>query len=320
MSYVRRLPSGKWQATMLGPDGRKHTRTDRLKSVVTTWAAQQEATPRGERRDPRRGDVRVAEWRARYAAAHAGKASAPRNASLWAVHCAPKWACWRMSAVTRMEAQAWVGELAETASQRDGGPLSAATVHATVRVMSSMFRAAVRDQVVSSNPFSSLSLTPVEPQPVFFYEPGEAAALYAAAGALGDQWRVMTELGMQSGLRFEELAGLHGHRVDWLRGRLEVVDVMTRRGLRQWPKSRKSHRTAPLPPQLLEDDVEPDDRPGPRPAWCSPRPLAAQCITPTSVPGCGIRRSRPRASGCSRLGCMRHTAASLAGAGRRPAV
>jgi integrase len=61
------------------------------------------------------------------------------------------------------------------------------------------------------------------------------------------------ELGMQAGLRFEELAGLHGHRVDWLRGRIEVVDVMTRNGLRQWPKSRKSHRTVPVPPGLLEE-------------------------------------------------------------------
>ncbi len=46
--------------------------------------------------------------------------------------------------------------------------------------------------------------------------------------------------------------GLHGHRVDWLRGRIEVVDVMTRRGLRQWPKLKRSHRVVPLSPGLLE--------------------------------------------------------------------
>jgi integrase len=47
-------------------------------------------------------------------------------------------------------------------------------------------------------------------------------------------------------------SGLHGHRVDWLRGRLTVVDVMTRQGLRQWPKSKKSHRTVPVPPPAME--------------------------------------------------------------------
>jgi integrase len=100
--------------------------------------------------------------------------------------------------------------------------------------------------------FAELSLPPVEPQPVFFCEPDEAAALYAAAGDLDERWRTLVELGMQAGLRFEELAGPHGHRVDWLRGRLEVVDVMTRRGLRQWPKSRNSHRTVPVPAAVLE--------------------------------------------------------------------
>jgi hypothetical protein len=34
MAYIRRLPSGKWQATVRGPDGRRHTATDPLKGVV----------------------------------------------------------------------------------------------------------------------------------------------------------------------------------------------------------------------------------------------------------------------------------------------
>lgn len=57
---------------------------------------------------------------------------------------------------------------------------------------------------------------------------------------------------MDVGLRPGEIFGLHGHRVDFLRGRLTVVDVMTRQGLRQWPKSKKSHRTVPVPPHVLE--------------------------------------------------------------------
>lgn len=96
-----------------------------------------------------------------------------------------------------MEAQAWVTELTQTRSQRDEDEVpSAATVRATVAVMSWLYRAAVRDDIVSTNPFSELSLPPVEPQPVFFYEPGEAAALYSAAGELDARWRTMTELDM----------------------------------------------------------------------------------------------------------------------------
>jgi hypothetical protein len=65
MSYIRRLPSGKWQATVRGPDGRKHTKTDPLKKVVRTWAAGQEAKfQQGDVRDPRAGDIRVGDWHA----------------------------------------------------------------------------------------------------------------------------------------------------------------------------------------------------------------------------------------------------------------
>ncbi|MGD0373637.1 MAG: site-specific integrase [Streptosporangiaceae bacterium] len=80
----------------------------------------------------------------------------------------------------------------------------------------------------------------------------EADALYEAAGATGAQWRTLIELGTQVGLRPGEMFGLHGHRVDWLRGRIEVVDVMTRAGLRQWPKSKRSHRVVPIPAAILE--------------------------------------------------------------------
>ena len=267
MSYLRKLPSGKWQATVRGPDGRRHTFADPLKSRARAWAAEQETRfTQGEVRDPRAGDVRVGDWYARYAAASGvEKITAAKNRSLWATHCAPKWASWRMSAITRMEAQAWVGDLRETRLARYRGrdvqagddvpTLSAATIADVVHIMSALFRAATKEHppVVLTNPFAELVLPVIEPRPVEFYEPDEAAALFDAIAELsGPKWRSLAELGMQVGLRPGEIFGLHGHRVDWMRGRLAVVDVMTRQGLRQWPKSKKSHRTVPVPPHVIE--------------------------------------------------------------------
>lgn len=62
----------------------------------------------------------------------------------------------------------------------------------------------------------------------------------------------MDLLGKEVGLRSGELYGLHGHRIDWLRGKIQVVDVMTRNGLGHWPKSKKSHRVVPMPGHILE--------------------------------------------------------------------
>ena len=277
MSYIRRLPSGKWQATVRGPDGRKHTKTDRLKTVVKTWADGQDHRFRqGDLRDPRAGEIRVAEWHGRMArAGRGGQVTAAKNTSLWRTHCEPRWAGWPMASVTRMEAQAWVAGLCETRVARwrgravqdtDDAPLlSAETIVAAVHLMGSLYRAAMKETppIVISNPFASLDLPVIEPRAVDFYEPTEAAALYEAAGAIGAKWRTMIELGMQTGLRLGELTGLHGHRVDWLRGRIEVIDVMTRQGLRQWPKSKRSHRTVPVPPGVTRGHVGADGRPRP---------------------------------------------------------
>ena len=277
MAYFRRLPSGKWQATVRGRDGRRHTQTDELKGVVRRWAAEQEALmARGEFRDPRLADIRIGTWHDRVAGASAGgTATKGKRASLWRTHCEREWAAWSMGAVTRMEAQEWVTRLMATPRQRKGragngdpAALSAETVAAAVHLMSSLYTVAMKETppLVTSNPFAGLDLPELPPRPVEFLERAEAEALYAAAEAIGRQWGTLAELGTEAGLRPGELYGLHGHRVDWLRGRLTVADVMTRDkslppacacsphcvGLRQWPKSKMSHRTIPVPPHILE--------------------------------------------------------------------
>lgn len=324
MSYIRKLPSGKWQATVRGPDGRKHTRADRLKSAVRVWATEQESKfAQGDVRDPRAGEVRVGTWHERVTRAGGGEAvTAVKNRSLWAVHCEPKWAPWPMSAVTRMEAQAWATGLSKTRVGRHRGRivpdgsdvpfLSAESVAAIVHVMSSLYRVAMKEDppLVLSNPFAELELPEISPRAIDFYEPDEAEALYEAIGRLaGPGWRTFAELGMDVGLRLGELAGLHGHRVDWLRGKLTVVDVMTRLGLRQWPKSKRSHRVVPVPPVTLEGMsvllagrerdglVFTDTKGGP----VSDRNFANRVWFP-AVRAAGVRRFPPR--------IMRHTAAS----------
>jgi integrase len=251
------------------------------------------------------------------------KITAAKNRSLWLTHCEPKWANWRMSAITRMEAQGWVAELHQTRLARHRGrdvqadnegvpKLSAATIADVVHIMSALFRAAIREQppVVLTNPFADLDLPVIEPRPVEFYEPDEAVALFEAIEQLsGPKWRTLAELGMQVGLRPGEIFGLHGHRVDWMRGKLTVVDVMTRQGLRQWPKSKKSHRTVPVPPRTIEGmSVLMAGRPRDALVFTAPEggPVTDEHfrnrVWYPAVKAAGVRRFVPRV--------MRHTAAS----------
>ncbi|MGH3300371.1 MAG: hypothetical protein ACRDOK_01605 [Streptosporangiaceae bacterium] len=268
MAYVRRLPSGKWQATVRDRSGKRHTATDPLKGVVRKWAAEQEAAvARGAFRDPRLGDIKVGAWHDRVSRVRGIEAvTQAKNASLWRTHCKGHWEDWPMSAVARLEAQAWADQLGSTRRARHQGRavqsgdkdvpvLAPATIRDIVFLMSNLYKLAMREDppLVISNPFSDLELPEVRPHGVDFLERDEAEALYAAVMlTAGPGMRVYAELGTTVGLRTGEMNGLHGHRVDWLRSQITVVDVMTRLGLREHPKSRKSHRVVPVPAHILE--------------------------------------------------------------------
>jgi integrase len=324
MAYYRRLPSGLWQATVRGRDGKRHTKTDKLKSVVKQWATEQEAAiARGEFRDPRIGDIRVGDWHRRVAAARATDAATrSKHSSLWTTHCEPQWAGWPMSAITRMEAQEWVNRLRVTRRARHKGravtdesedvpAIGAETVGAAVHLMSQLYAIAMKETppIVTANPFAGLELPVIRPHEIDFLERDEAEALYVAAGAIGARWRTLIELGTEVGLRPGELYGLHGHRVDWLRGKIQVIDVMTRNGLRRWPKSKKSHRVVPAPAHIMEGmSALMAGRPRDGLVFTAPEGGPVEDgnfrdrVWYPAVKAAGIRRFPPR--------IMRHTAAS----------
>ena len=113
MAYIRKLPSGLWQATVRHPSGRRITQTDELKGRVQKWARDLEAQfDRGELRDPRAGRITVAEWYRRWLDARAIEpVTEAKIRSFWRNHCEPKWATWPMDAVTRTDAEEWTKSL-----------------------------------------------------------------------------------------------------------------------------------------------------------------------------------------------------------------
>lgn len=322
MAYIRKLPSGKQQATVRHPNGDRISKTFGLKREAAEWARELEAGfARGDLRDPRSGHITVGEWYQRWTAARGvDPNTAAKVASAWRTHCEKQWAHWPMDTVTRMEAQGWANVVKAKRRARDKGVdgtsespvIAAATVHAVVHVMSALFDAACKERppIVLSNPFADLDLPTVPPSPIDFYTHDEAEALLAVLERHEQkQWAALVGLGMWVGLRPGEIFGLHGDRVAWLREQVEVTRVLTRAGIREYPKSRKSHRVVPIPPWQM-----------PRlSALMEGRPLSAAVFTAPkgglvddsdfrlrvwypAIEAAGIRRLPPRA--------MRHTAAS----------
>ncbi|MFI7467305.1 tyrosine-type recombinase/integrase [Nonomuraea sp. NPDC049646] len=264
MASYRQLPSGKWQATVYKPDGKRVTNTNRLKSVVKAWATDLEAKyARGEQRDPRAGEITIRDWYTKCLEMSGGELpTLDKQGSLWRTHCEPAWGDWPLNAVTREQAVAWAKSLRSkrraNVSRKSAGPaplLAPRTIHDIAFVMTALYKMAMeaRPPLIDHSPFEKLPLPKIEPGEIKFYERRQAYALYDAVEAhSGSLARLLVELGMDVGLRQGEIFGLHADQVDVIRQQIAVVHVMTRHGLRPYPKSRMSNRVVPVPPTVME--------------------------------------------------------------------
>ncbi|MCA1570805.1 MAG: site-specific integrase [Chloroflexi bacterium] len=242
MAHIRRLPSGKWSAVVRLPNGQRRSRSDPLRRVVVEWARQVEAdAARGRWRDPKSGRITVGEWHDRWWAARVvEQTTADTDEGFLRRHVLPQWGDWPLDAVTTMEVQGWVRRLS--------GELAPASVQRAHHLLSSMLKAAVVDQLIPANPCQHVNLPRVVKRAPRFFTHDEHERILAA---LDEPWSTIADLGAWCGLRWGEIAGLHGRRIDFLRGRLYVLDVMTPRGLRQHPKSSEAQREVPVPAHVL---------------------------------------------------------------------
>lgn len=256
MASFRKLPSGLWQATVRGPGKKRYTRTDKLKKVCQHWAEEKEAElRRGEWRDPRIGRITVGEWHERWWEARVvAETTALRDRKLLDRYILLHWKDWPLDSITRMEVEGWVKKLGKNGGRRRDGkpkPLGAPTVHLAYMVFSAMLRAAVGETppIIVSNPCHGVRLPAKPAKKRRYFTDDEQARILEH---LVEPYRTLVELSQWSGMRWEELAGLHGDDVDWLRELIEIRWVLTPLGLRPYPKSEDSDRIIPVPTHVMQ--------------------------------------------------------------------
>lgn len=110
-------------------------------------------------------------------------------------------------------------------------------------------RAAVADDLIAVSPCRNIELPAIVVKPPQWFTHDQEQSIL---DELPSPWRTMRLLGFYAGLRWGELAGLHRHWIDQRRTRLFVVEVNTKSGIKEYPKSSKSRREAPLQPHVLE--------------------------------------------------------------------
>jgi len=267
MPYLRRLPSGKWQATIRGADGKKHTKTDPLKKVVKDWAAEEETkVAQGRWRDPRQGRQTVGEWCAKWSAARVVEPSTRRgDTSTLKHHILPYWRDWRLFTITALDVQQWVRQL-----QKDGR--NAPTVRKAYNLLATMLKDAVTAGVLSESPCRDIDRPATVPKlPAWFTREQvdrirselEHPTRVSPGGRRPGQHRsasVMVELMCCVGLRFGEATALvggdrpDGNPVDWLRGRVRIIGALDQNGRwKEYPKTSRSRREVPAPAHCLAE-------------------------------------------------------------------
>lgn len=288
MPSFRRLKSGKHQATVLLPirlpNGRQKraTKTHPSKVVVREWATKLEADiDAGRFVDPRAGDVTLRGFYDRWSRTRVvADATSAKTESFWRTHVDRAWGGHPLTTITRPALRAWVKRLAEEecpvcygtpgvsrsgvlVKHTDkagrscpgvGKPpgLGGWTIQGVVSTLSAILSAAADDGMIAANPVPGLTLPRVDAKPIFFWTKPDAQRLVEALGEHG----LMCDLDLHVGLRWGELAGLRRRYLDLDHGLIHVVGVQTRTGWREYPKSKMSRRTVPVPPRLRDSLAE----------------------------------------------------------------
>jgi len=251
MPYVRKLPSGKWAATVRLPDGSRPTETFDLKGQADAWANDLAADARrGDWIDPRAGDISIGEWQERcHNARTLEYASRKRDESHWRVHVKPRWQGVPIGSVLKVDVKTWINEMKEAG-------VGAATIHGAHGVLLALMELAVDARLRRDNPARRVGLPQRDAHFDRVLAPDEDELLMAS---LDRQFprrpdaRLFCELLEYSGLRYEEAAAIDRDHVDMRRQLINIGPVLERNGtIRAYPKSPAGVRPVPV-----DDDIWP---------------------------------------------------------------
>lgn len=293
MSSIAKRPDGSWRARYRDASGREHSKHHARKVDAQRWL--DEATAglvTGQWVDPRSGRITFKEYAESWRAMQVHRpSSAAHVETMLRRHAYPVLGDLPLSSVVPSAIQAWV----------KGMTLAPSTVGVVHGIVAGIFRAAIRDRRIASNPCEGTKLPRQQRARV---EPLSLEQVVALADKAPPGWRAAVVLGAGAGLRNGEALGLTVDRIDFLRRSLlidrQLVTVTGQAPTFGPPKTTASVRTIPLPPVVGEElarhvkdygtgsdgllFVAPDGKPMTRTAfghlW---RPLVAEAKVPTGT-------------------------------------
>jgi integrase len=247
MASIQKRPDGQWRARYRDPSSREHAKHFARKVDAQQWIDEQTAAiVTGQYVDPKAGRVTFREYAERWRAGQVHRPTTRAHVeTMLRRHAYPVLGDRPLSSVRPSDVQAWAAGLAATLAPRTVG-----TLHG---IVSGIFRAAVRDRLIVSNPCEGTRLPKVSKARV---EPLPLDVVRALEDALPGRYRALVTVAAGTGLRQGECFGLTVDRVDFLRRVVTVdrqlVTVAGREPFLAPPKTSASVRTVPLPQAVLD--------------------------------------------------------------------
>ena len=247
---VRRLPSGRWQARYRDTSGHEHTApiTFTTKNEASRYLATVETdVMRGDWIDHRLGRIEFDRWVRQWqeTTVNLRPSTRARDDSYLRSLILPTFASTLLSDIDHLSVRAWVASL--SASGR-----SPATVVKAAQILAKIMASAVDAGLIASSPCLRVRLPKIEREEMRFLTPAQVTTL---ADTIDHRYRAAVLVAAYGGLRAGELFGLQGARVDLLRRRIEISEIVVEvRGKLTFgpPKTRAGRRNVPIPGFVAE--------------------------------------------------------------------
>lgn len=212
MSYVTKR-SGKWQATLRGPDGKERTKTFRIKADAERWLDTQGADiARGQWVDPSAGKVTFRAYAEQWRSVQVHRPSSAATVETYLRrHVYPRIGDRPIGGILRLDVQSLVSVLNQG--------LAPATVEVIYVWVSSIFKSAAADRIIGVSPCRGIKTPTVARTKV---EPLAAEKVAQLVQAVPERYRALIVLGAGTGVRISEALGLTVDRTDLMRKKVTI--------------------------------------------------------------------------------------------------
>ncbi|WP_435643402.1 tyrosine-type recombinase/integrase [Streptomyces sp. H49] len=247
--------TGSWEARYTDPSGKDRSKTRPTYDDAVAFLEQTRTEMRQRTWiDPARGEITLAAWwRLWWPTQTKGvrpieewNQAQLRDEGMWRNHIEPAFGSLRLFELAWLEIQTWVQGLHD----QNGGPLAASSVTKCFQVLDRMLEAARLDRRIPYNPAEGVKLPPIRKKHPEERRPPSYAQLWLIRQKLPAHFHALLIVAQETGLRFQELAGLRWCNVDFERRRIHVREVLVEpRGKikrKAYPKSDAGLRSVPM--------------------------------------------------------------------------